>query len=175
MKDLREYTLRRHFSSIKRYGWVVLVCLLLTTITGYLVTRKLPQVYQVSSVLIVQSGAPGTTYQGGPTASDNMTRALSYSAQILTRSTMQNVINADPKLKAHNFTADDLLIDVVPSTATTAPTITILASANSPSDAILIANDVATTFANMVQANAQQQLDTQRKNLQTQLTGYQQQ
>lgn len=165
----------RYFSSIKRYSWVILVCVVLATVLGYVVTKSLPQVYQVSSVMIVQSGAPGTTYPGGPTASDNLTKALSYSAQILTRSTMQNVINANPQLKERKFTADDLLIDVVPSTATTAPTITILATARKPDDAVLIANDVATTFANMVQANAQQQLDAQRKNLQNQLTGYQQQ
>jgi len=134
----------------------------------------MPQVYQVSSVLFVQSGAPGTTYPGGPTASDNITKALGYSAEILTLSTMQNVINADPKLKAH-FTPADLLIDVVPTTSTTAPTITILATAKKSEDAVLIANDVATTFANMVQSNAQQQLDSQRKNLESQLTTYQQQ
>lgn len=165
----------RYFSSIKRYSWVILVCVVLSTIAGYVITRPMPQLYQVSSVIIVQSGVPGTTYPGGPTASDNITRALAYSAQIMTRSTMQNVINANPELKAHHYSADDLLIDVVPTTATTAPTISLLATAKSPADAILIANDVATTFTNMVQANAQQQLDTQRKNVQSQLTAAQQQ
>ncbi len=164
----------RYFSSIKRYSWVILACVLLTSLIGYFVTRATPQVYQATSVLFVDSGAPGTTYQGGPTASDNITRALGYSAEILTLSTMQNVINADPQLKAH-YKASDLLIDVVPTTSTTAPTITLLATAQKPAYDVLMANDVATTFANMIQTAAQQQLDSQRKNLEAQLTTYQQQ
>jgi capsular exopolysaccharide synthesis family protein len=88
---------------------------------------------------------------------------------------MQNVVDADPRLSQHRYTADDLLLNVVPTTSTTAPTISLQTTAKTADDAILIANDVATTFTKMIQTSAQQQLDAQRKNLQDQLTGYQQQ
>jgi len=167
--------LNRYFPSIKRYSWVILVCVLLATLIGFVITRVIPPAYQVSSVLLVQSGAPGTTYTGGPTASDNLTKALTYSAQILTRSTMQYIVTTDPRLTQRKYSPNDLLLDVVPTPSTTAPTISILVTAKTSSDAVMIANDVANGFASLIQANAQQQLDTQRKNLQGQLTTYQQQ
>ncbi len=136
-------------------------------------------VYQAPSVLLVQVGVPGTTYPGGPsagsTSTESLGQALNYAAEIQSRSVMQYVENTYPQLKQRGFTTEDLLLDVIPSTSTTAATITLLASANHPSDAILLANDVATGFAAYRQVQVQKQLDATRANLQNQLNSLQQQ
>ncbi len=135
-------------------------------------------VYQVSSVLLVQEGAPGTTYPGGPTggtSTDSLGQALNYAAEIQSLSVMQYVINYDPQLRKRGYTANDLLLDVVPSTSTTAATITLLASANHPADAVLLANDVANGFAAYITAQAQQELNTKINSLKAQISAAQQQ
>jgi len=138
-----------------------------------------PTVYHVSSTVSVQAGAPGTTYPGGPlygaTASDSLTVALNYAAEIPTRSVMQYVIKFAPQLQAHGYTADDLILDVAPSTSTTSATISLLASASHPADAVLIANDVAGGFSDYIRVQNQQQLDAQRTSLTNQINSIKQQ
>lgn len=168
--------MKRYFSSIKQYSWILLACLLLALMAGFFVAKSQPTVYQASTVVIVQEGAPGTTYPGGPsggTSADSLAQALNYAAEIPTFSVMNYIIKFDPQLSSHGYTAADLILDVTPSTATTAATITLLATATHPVDAVLIANDVANGFASYIQTQAQQQLSTQRANLQTQITAAQ--
>lgn len=171
--------MKRYFSTIKQYSWVLLACTLLAAIVGVVVSKGQAGVYQAPSVLLVQVGVPGTTYPGAPavssTSTESLGQALNYAAEIQSRSVMQYVENSYPQLKQRGFTTEDLLLDVIPSTSTTAATITLLASANHPSDAILLANDVANGFAAYRQAQAQKQLDATRTNLQNQLNSLQQQ
>jgi Mrp family chromosome partitioning ATPase/capsular polysaccharide biosynthesis protein len=83
---------------------------------------------------------------------------------------MVPVTKFDPQLQAHGFTADDLILDVTASTSTTAPTISVLATASHPADAVLIANDVARGFADYIRAQSQAQLDVLRANLTKQIS-----
>ncbi len=144
---------------------------------GLLLARMQPTTYQVSSIVLVREGAPGTTYPGGPAGSpqDSLNEALNYAAEIPTRSVMQYVFKFDPELQKHGYTADDLILDVVPSTSTTAATISLLASATHPADAVLLADDVANGFASYIQVQSQQNLDQLRKTLTDQIASYQQQ
>jgi polysaccharide biosynthesis transport protein len=177
--DFKEGPLKSYLSSLKQFYWIIIACTLLATGAGFIVSKTQPTTYQASSVVLVDGGAPGTTYPGGPsmggTAADNIGQALNYAAEIPTRSVMQYVLQFDPELQNRHYTADALILAVIPSTSTTAATITLLATAPHAEDAVLIANDVAKGFASYIQSNAQQHLDAQRKNLQTQISNYQQQ
>ena len=164
--------MKRYFSSIKQYSWILLACLLLAGIAGFIVARTQKAVYQASSVVLVQEGAPGTTYPGGPaggTTADSIAKALTYAAELQSRSVMQSVMDYYPDLQKRGYTVNDLILDVVPSTATTAATITLLASTDHPSDAYLLADDVANGFAKYVTAQVQQQLDAKRNVLKAQI------
>jgi Mrp family chromosome partitioning ATPase/capsular polysaccharide biosynthesis protein len=170
--------LKRLFARIKPYSWIVLACVLVATAGGYLLAKAQPTVYQANSVLIVQSGAPGTTWSGTSStvsSADSLTKALSYAAQISTRPVMQFIIQFDPRLQLRGYTADDLIADVIPSTATTVATITLTVSTTHQADAVLLANSVAQGFSAYIQSQTQQQLDTMRKNLTDQISNYQQQ
>ena len=168
--------MKRYFSTIKQYSWVLLACTLLAAIAGFVVSKGQTAVYQAPSVLLVQVGAPGSTYPGAPapasSSAESLGQALNYAAEIQSRSVMQYVENLYPELKQRGFTTQDLLLDVIPSTSSTAATITLLASANHPSDAILLANDVASGFADYRRAQNQKQLDALRNNLSVQLGNY---
>jgi polysaccharide biosynthesis transport protein len=154
-------------------------CTLVATGVGFVVSKVLPTAYQATSIIVVQGGAPGTTYPGGPalsgTSADNLGQALNFSAEIPTRSVMEYILHFDPQLQQRHFTVDELMLDVAPSTSTTAATISLLATTTHPEDAVLVANDVAKGFASYIQAGAQQHLDALRKNLQSQLSSAQQQ
>ncbi len=156
-----------------------MACTLVATGVGFAISKVIPTTYLASSIIVVQGGAPGTTYPGGPplsgTAADNLGQALNYSAEIPTRSVMSFVLQYDPNLQQRHLTVDDLMIDVLPSTSTTAATITLQATVTHPDEAVLIANDVAKGFAAYIQQQAQQHLDQLRKNLQAQLSSAQQQ
>ncbi len=170
--------MKRFFARIKPYSWIVLVCVLVATAGGYLLAKAQPTVYQANSVLIVQSGAPGTTWSGTSSAvssADSLTKALSYATQISTRPAMQFIIQFDPQLQSRGYTADDLIADVIPSTATTVATITLTVSTTHQADAVLLADAVAKGFSAYIQSQAQQQLDAVRKSLTDQISGFQQQ
>lgn len=134
-----------------------------------MIAKTQPPVFEASSILLINSGAPGTTYQGGPAASDNLTLALNDVAQIQSSSVMEAVIKTYPDLKKRGFTANDLLVDVTPSTSTTASTITLLAIARKPYMAVTLANDVANGYATYLTNQAQGQLSRQRGVLQAQV------
>jgi succinoglycan biosynthesis transport protein ExoP len=171
--------LKSYLSSLKQFYWIVIACTLVATAAGFVVSKLSPTTYQATSVVLVQGGAPGTTYPGGPsisgTAADDLGRALNYAAEIPTRSVMNYVLQFDPELQKLHYTADDLILDVAPTAGTTSATVTLLASAPHPEDAVLIANDVARGFASYIQLQSQQHLDVLRKNLQSQISNEQQQ
>jgi capsular exopolysaccharide synthesis family protein len=104
-----------------------------------------------------------------------MGQALNNAAQLQSSSVMQYVLGYDHTLQQRGYTANDLLVDVVPSTSTTAATISLLATAKHPADAVLLANDVANGFAAYITAGVQQQLNTKISDLKTQITAQQQQ
>ncbi len=166
--------MKRYFSSIKQYLWIPFVCMLIAALGGFVLAKAQPTVYQVSSIMLVDVGAPGTTFSAtgasSPSAAGSLTTAANYSIEIQTRSVMQFVYQSDPKIAQRGYTADDLLADVVPVASTTSPTITITAISTSPRDGVLLANDVANGFQNYVQTQLQQHLDTLRGNLQSQIT-----
>ncbi len=168
-----------YFVHIKRYSWVILACLVLATGVGAIVARTQPTVYQATSILLVHAGTPDTTYLGGPptgvTSTDNLGIALNYTAEIPTRSVMDYVIKFDPELQKHQYTADKLILDVIPSAGTTVATISLLATATHPADAVLLANDMAKGFADYIRAQNQARLDALRKSLQSQISTVQQQ
>lgn len=168
-----------YWSRIKQHCWIVLACTLVATIIGGIIAFTRPPTYQATSIILVNAGAPGTIYPGssnnGNSAADNLGRALNYAAVIPTRSVMSYVLQYDPTLAQHHYTADDLMADVAPSTSTTSATITLLATAPRPDDALLIANDVAKGFAAYIQGQSQHQLDAQRQQLQSLISHEQQQ
>ena len=169
--------MKRYFASIKQYSWILLACILVAAVVGYFLSKSQLTVYNVSSGLLVQEGAPGTTYPGGPaggTAADSLAKALNYSAELQTLSIMQYVLNHYPELQKHGYTANDLILDVVPSTATTTATITLLAAAAHPDNAVMLANDVANGFVAYNQSLVQSQLSAKRTALMAQIAAAQQ-
>ncbi len=168
----KESPLKRYFASIKRYSWILLACILVAGVVGFFLSKSQLGVYQVSSELLVQEGAPGTTYPGGPaggTATDSLARALNYSSELQSLSIMEYVLKYDPQLQKLGYTANDLIVDVVPSTSTTSATITLLASAARSDHAVLLANDVANGFVAYDTAQVQQQLDAKRNALKAEI------
>jgi len=85
---------------------------------------------------------------------------------------MAYVVQQYPDIGKRGYSADDLLADVVPAPSTTAPTVTLTATASSAGDTVLLANGVADGFASYIQSQLQSQLDRQRKDLQGQFNFY---
>jgi protein-tyrosine kinase len=169
--------LKRYFASIKQYSWVVLVCLVIATLGGVVLAKASPTVYQVSTTLYVNMGAPDTTFTttgaGSGTPSDSQTEATNYASEIPTTVVMQYVLQKYPELQRHGFTADDLVADTIVVASLTGPTVSITGEALKPNDAVMIANDVSYGFVAYTQAQLTNQLDKLRSNIQTQLTSYQ--
>ena len=171
--------MKRYFASIRQYSWILLVCIVIAASAGFLLAKKQPASFQVSTIMYVSVGAPGTTFSStgssNATAADSLTSAANYASEMLTRSVMEYIYQSYPAIAQHGYTADDLLADVAPVASTTSPTITISATAPNPSDAVLLANSVATGFQNYVTNQLQSHLDLLRQNIQTELTAYQKQ
>jgi capsular exopolysaccharide synthesis family protein len=168
--------LKRYFPSIKQYSWILLVCVVVSSVAGFALAKKLPLVYQVSSTILVQTGAPGTSATSLVSTTDptqSLAEANTYASEIPTREVMLFIFNQYPDLAAHHFTADDLLVDITAVPSTTASTVAVTAIAGTPDNAVMLANDVADGFVLYVQQQSQKGLDALRKNLTTQLTTYQ--
>jgi capsular exopolysaccharide synthesis family protein len=157
-----------YFASIKRYSWIVLACTLLAILIGFLFLKIQPQVFQASSIMFVNAGAPGDTFDPTLSSNDSLGLATDYASEITSRTVMNYVYQVNPQLKTRGYGPDDLLADVIATPSATVANITITASAVNQSDAILLANDVATGFQSYVQTQRQQQLDGMRNNLQNQ-------
>ena len=160
---------RKYFLSLKQYGWIIIACTLLALLAGFAFLKKEPQVYQVSSTMYVVADAPTNTFNPTLSANDSVGLATNYASQITSRSVMEYVYQSDPQIAQHGYGPEDLLANVITTPSTTASTILITASAVNANDAVLMANDVAKGFQTYVQTQNQQQLNTLRSNLQSQM------
>ncbi len=171
--------MKRYFASIKQYSWILLVCTVIAAIAGFVLAKSQPVSFQVSALMYVNVGAPGTTFTANGTstasAADSLTTAANYSSQILTRSVMDYVYQKYPEIGRHGYTANDLLADILPVSSTTSPTITITATAPNPAEGVLLANSVANGFESYITKQFQDHLNLLRQNIQSQLTTYQKQ
>ncbi len=164
--------MKRYFASIKQYSWIVLVCFVLSLIGGIYLSKTQPPVYSVNSVFIVTQYYSVSNNSSTTSPSDLLDRATNYSAEIPTRIVMEYVVQQYPEIGKRGYNADDLVADVAPAPSTTAPTVTLTATASHPGDTVLLANSVADGFASYIQSQLQAQLDAQRKNLQDQYNFY---
>lgn len=157
-----------YFANIKRYGWIVLACTLLAILLGFVFLKIQPQVYQASSIIFVNTDTPGDSFNTSLSANDSLGLATDYASEITTSAVMNYIYQSDPNLKTRGYGPDDLLADITTTPSATVANITITASAVNRSDAVLLANDVATGFQKYIQTQNQQQLDAMRTNLQNQ-------
>ncbi len=181
----------RYFAAIKKYSWVLLVCVVLGAMGGFFVAKSQTTAFQVTSIVVVKAGAPGTLFSTTTTPQINVTEsndeATVYSTEIQGSAVMQFVYTMDPKLKQRGYTVDDLLLDVAASSTTSTspvtssstgsyasgPFIFITATTDNASEAVLLANDVATGFVAYNTLQAQQFLKAQRDSLNAQLQSFQ--
>lgn len=163
--------LKRYWPSIKQYIWIVLVCTVLSAIAGALLAKSQPAAYLANATLIINAGAPGTTYLGASAAaSDSISQSTNDASEIPTRSVMSFVNQFDPKLAEQHYTTTDLLLDVtVLAPSTTSSILVITATAPKAADAMLLATDVANGYQTYKQKEAQASLDSQRAVLQDQI------
>ncbi len=155
---------------IKRYGWIVIACALITALAGYAMVKLQKPVYQVSTTMYVVAGAPSNGFNATLSTNDSIGLANNYASEIMSRSVMDYVYKSDPQLQARGYAANDLLADVATVPSATSSTILITASALNAADAAMMANDVANGFQSYIQAQYQQQLTAERTNLQNQQT-----
>ena len=160
---------RKYFLSLKQYGWIIIACTLLALLAGFAFLKKETQVYQVSSTMYVVADAPTDTFNPTLSANDSVGLATNYASQITSRSVMEYVYQSDAQIAQHGYGPEDLLTDVITTPSTTASTILITASAVNANDAVLMANDVAKGFQTYIKTQNQQQLNTLRSNLQSQM------
>lgn len=168
--------MKRFFPSIKQYSWILLVCVVVSSLAGFALAKKLPVVYTVTSTILVETGSPGTSATSLVSTTDptqSLAEASTYASEIPTREVMLFIFKQYPNLAQHHFTADDLLADITAVPSTTASTVAVTSIAGTPDNAVLLANDVADGFVTYVQQQSQNGLDILRKNLTTQLATYQ--
>src|SRR5215469_4505913 len=132
--------MKGYFAEIKRHGWIVLVCMLLALLIGFLFLKMQPQVFQASSIMFVNAGAPGNTFDPTLSSNDSLGLATDYASEITSRTVMDYVYQSNPQLKTRGYGPDDLLADVITTPSATVANITITASAVNQGDAILLAN-----------------------------------
>ncbi len=164
--------MKRYFSSIKQYSWVVLVCMILGGVVGYAMVKSSPVVYQATSTMLVQTNAPGNSISPSIPAADGLTQAVNYTSEIQSREVMQYVYDNNPLIKQRGYTANDLLVDITTGTSATASTVTITSSTANAKDAVLLSNAVATSFQNYITQQMQAQLNADTASLNAQLATY---
>ncbi len=166
---------KKTFFNVKQYGWIIIVCIVLALLAGFVFLKKEPQVYQVSSTMYVVADTPTNTFNPSLSATDSVGLASNYASQIVSRSVMEYVYQSDPQIAQHGYGPEDLLADVITTPSATSSTILITASAVNANDAVLMANDVAKGFQTYIQNQNQQQLNTLRSNLQSQMAAVEKQ
>jgi len=119
--------------------------------------------------MYVVADAPTNTFNPTLSANDSVGLATNYASQIISRSVMEYVYQSDAQIAQHGYGPEDLLADVITTPSTTASKILITASAVNANDAVLMANDVAKGFQTYIKTQNQQQLNTLRSNLQSQM------
>ncbi len=161
--------MKRYFPSIKQYSWVILVAFVIALLGGVYLSKITPSTSMVNSIMLVDVGAPGTTIPGAAPGGNSLDAATNYASQIMSRSVMEYIVANNANVRSSNYTADDLLSDVVAAPSTTAATVTITATTSNANDSVLLANAVAEGFQNYIQSQNQAALNDQRNKLQTQL------
>lgn len=159
---------KSYIRGIKRYGWIVLACVLIAALAGLAMVKLQKQVYQVSSTMYVVAGAPSNGFNATLSTNDSIGLANNYATEIMSRSVMAYVYKSDPQLQKRGYAADDLLADVVTVPSATSSTFLITASALNAADAAMMANDVANGFQSYILSQNQQQLTAERTSLQNQ-------
>ena len=168
--------MKRYLPSIKRYIWAIPICVILGGIAGFGFGKALPVTYIATSTMLVDVNRPDSYIPGQQQpSSDSLTTATNYSAEIPTRVVMTAVWAANPALKQHGYTVDDLLVDVTATPSTTTATIAIAATTSNINDSVLIANAVSTGFEKYVQSQLQALVNSENQSLQTQIAAYQKQ
>lgn len=166
----------RYLPSIKRYSWIIVVCVAVALIAGLVILRASPPAYVASSTLVVQAQS---TAAGASALTTDPTRGIAeanlYATEVPSRDAMTLVSKLYPELAKRGYSTFALMHDVTATPDTNAATITIQATAKTPHDAVMMANDVASGFVAYVARQMQTQLDTLHSNLQHQLDSYQQQ
>ena len=167
--------MKRYFPSMKRYAWIIAVCVVITTLVGVVVAKSLPPAYEATASMLVDAGAPGTTYPGqNANSSDSISQAANDSAEVITLGVMQYVYNKYPELKAHHYTPLDLTLDVaVTAPSTTTSFFTLTATASKPADAVMIANDVANGYVQYKTDEVMNDLTAKINNLNSQIKALQ--
>ncbi len=194
VENKRGEPLSRYIPGMKKHGWIILTCLLLGIVVGVIVAKMQPPAYIVSTTLRVDAvpnfstgiSINQTSQQGTPTTSspqpvsvslnhlDPISESVSDVAAIPTRSVMDYIYHSDPQLKAHKITEEEMILSILATNpSTTSPTILLTITANSPTNAVLIANDVANGFVAYKDKQAQEALRLQRSYLQDRLSQYQ--
>lgn len=168
-------TMTRYLPSIKRYSWIMLVCVVVAAVAGLIIMRAIPPAYLASSTLVVQAPSSAT---GTSALTTDPTRAIAeanlYAAEVPSRGAMSLVSKLYPELARHGYSTNTLMRNVTAAPDTSAATVTIQASARTPHEAVMIANDVAAGFIAYVAQQNQGQVNTLRTNLQRQIDSYQQ-
>ena len=166
----------RYLPSIKRYSWIIVVCVAVALIAGLVILRASPPAYVASSTLVVQAQS---TAAGASALTTDPTRGIAeanlYATEVPSRDAMTLGSKLYPELAKNGYSTFALMHDVTATPDTNAATITIQATAKTPHDAVMMANDVASGFVAYVARQMQTQLDTLHSNLQHQLDSYQQQ
>ncbi|HWZ17415.1 MAG TPA: hypothetical protein VNW73_01320 [Ktedonobacteraceae bacterium] len=161
--------MKRYFPSIKQYSWVILIAFVFALIGGAALTKITPATSTVNAIMLATVGAPGTTIPGVSSSGTSLDAASNYASEMISRSVMEYVVNNNAEVRKRNYTADDLLADVVAVPPTTSATVTITATTSNTQDCILLANAVAEGFQNYIQSQRQAALNDLRNKLQTQL------
>lgn len=164
--------MKRYFPSMKRYAWIIAICVVVTTLVGVVIAKAIPPAYQATATMLVDAGAPGTTYPGQTAnSSDSISQATNDAAEIVTLGVMQYVYSKYPELKAHHYTPLDLTFDVtVTAPSTTTSFFTVTATAPKPGDAVMIANDVANGYVQYKTDQVMGDLTAKRTYIQSQIT-----
>src|SRR5438270_12675712 len=157
---------------MKKQSWIIVACLVIGLIGGFVLSKAEPAAYAVNSTLLVYSAptfGTGTNTQGTASSStDTLSQSVNDAAEIPTRSVMNFVYQSNPALQAHGFTADDLLVDVTAmNPSATTSSILLTATARKPADAVLLVNAVANGSVASQTKQAQDQLATARANYQS--------
>jgi len=161
--------LKRYFPSIKQYSWVILVAFVIALVGGVYLAKITPSTSVVNSIMLATVGAPGTTIPGEAAGGNSLDAATNYASEMISRSVMEYVVANNSDVRKRNYTADDLLADVVAVPSTTSATVIVTATTSNADDSVLLANAVASGFQNYIQSQRQAELNVLRNKLQTQL------
>jgi capsular polysaccharide biosynthesis protein len=155
--------LRLLLAAVRRGALVLALALVVGVVLGFGVYKAMPRHYNASSTLLIDSGAiliPGQQpYTGDPE------RYISDQEAILTGQTVAAQVAA----KVPGYDADEVRSALTLTHVTGSNTVTVTAKADSPKNAQLLANTVATAYLANRKGPAQAAINTQKAALQKEL------